>query len=392
MNLKLMGYQMTRPKNYTTSYPNIYYYISPKTNKKVYFGRYYKDRKQKTITLGSSLNTAIKKMNLIKKGISKKDSSKLVYNKEILKTHDKHSIEVLYFEYIDIEGKKWSTQELKTKKSRFKRWILPHFGKMNIHDVRYSHIQKFINDIDDKKLLARKTQENLKSSIQSFFKFCIKEGYLNTGNPAQYVDIKAYDNHVPMTLTLEQIIRFYQTIIDIDCHSSPNHSANLDNRKKRLMLILMIHGRRWNEAQNLCWSEIDFISNLYIIPAHKSKTKKTQKHKMTDFLRLELMELKVISNDGEDFLFINPQTKNPYSSINTFFKTIKKKADIPKTFRCQDFRHVVGTVAYQNLGIPLENIRDVLAHGSVTTTEIYSDKDSLNSRKVLTSLFELFGF
>lgn len=380
-------------KVYKTKHSGIFYIISKKTNKKIYYARYWdNNKKQKNVSLKcSSLNLALKKYNQIIKSLNR-PVSLVDYNKELLKSFTKDSVEVLYFEYIDVEGKKWSNQELLTKKSRFKNWILPHFGKMSIHDIKYSHVQSFINNIDDKKLLARKTQENLKSSIQSFFTYCIKEGYLQTGNPAQYVQIKAYDNHVPMTLTLEEIIRFYQTIIDIDVKSSFNHATNLDNRKKRLMLILMIHGRRWGEARNLCWSEIDFISDVYVIPAHKSKTKKTQKHKMTDFLRRELMELKVINTDNEDYVFLNPQTKAPYETINKFFRTIKKKSNIPLSFRCQDFRHVVGTVAYQNLDLPLENIRDVLGHGSVTTTEIYSDKDSLNSKKVLTSLFELFGF
>lgn len=110
---------------------------------------------------------------------------------------------------------------------------------------------------------------------------------------------------------------------------------------------------------------------------------------MTNFLRSEFLELQVLRGE-DDFIFINPKTKTPYSTISKFFKSIKIASNVPLSFRCQDFRHVVGTVARNSLGLPLEDIRDVLGHGSVKTTEIYSDKDSHNSKIVIHKLFELF--
>jgi integrase len=372
-----------------TNHQGIFYVVSKKTNKKNYYGRYTDSQgKQQKINLGESLTIAVQKFKQVKSSneIDSKFKSN-VYGNKLANALSKTYFKTAFLEFERVEFKKWSKQEQQTKKSRFNKWILPKFGSMEIDKINYSDIQEFINDLDYKNSIgsikcARKTQENIKSSIQSFFTFLKKEGILKRDNPAQHVTIKPYDNHVPMTLTIEQITLFYKNIFDIDI-------TDLENRKKRLLLILMIHGRRWGEAVNLCWSEINFVANNYIIPAHKSKDKKTHSHKMTNFLRSEFLELHLLRNE-DDFIFINPKTKTPYSTISKFFKSIKIASNVPLSFRCQDFRHVVGTVARNSLGLPLEDIRDVLGHGSVKTTEIYSDKDSHNSKIVIHKLFELF--
>lgn len=374
-----------------TKHAGIYYQVLKRTNKKTYYGRYTDSQgKQVKIKLGETLPTAIANFKEIKSSLENNitfDSKK--YADKIEKSFSKQLFKNAYYDYEKVEFSKWSKHEQVTKKSRFQKWILPVFGAMEIDKINYSDIQNFINDLDDKNSrgilkCARKTQENIKSSIQSFFTYLKKEGILKRDNPAQHVTIKPYDNHVPMTLTIEQITHFYQNIFNID-------KSDFENRKKRLLLILMIHGRRWGEAVNLCWSEIDFISNRYIIPAHKSKDKKTHQHQMTTFLRDEFIEMSQFRDFEEDYIFVNPSTKLPYTTISRFFKTIKRNSDIPLTFRCQDFRHVVGTVGRNSLGLPLEDIRDVLGHGSVKTTEIYSDKDSHNSKVVISKLFDLFG-
>lgn len=373
-----------------TSHQGIFYTVSKKTNKKTYYARYTdaSTKKQLKINLGNSLTVAVKKFKEIKNNHFNSDFKINIYDKQLSKHFQKNLFKNLYLEFQKVEFKKWSLHEQRTKKSRFEKWILPKFGTMEIEKINYSDVQDFINELDSLNNIgsikcARKTQENIKSSIQSFFTFLKKEGILKRDNPVQHVSIKPYDNHVPMNLTINQITNFYQNIFDIDI-------TDLENRKKRLLLILMIHGRRWGEAVNLCWSEIDFVSNNYVIPAQKSKDKKTHKHQMTTLLKNEFLELQEFRDDNNN-IFINPKTNLPYITISKFFKTIKINSNIPITFRCQDFRHVVGTVARNTLGLPLEDIRDVLGHSSVKTTEIYSDKDSKNSKVVISQLFELFN-
>ncbi|RXJ98378.1 hypothetical protein CRU98_10085 [Arcobacter sp. CECT 8986] len=372
-----------------TSYKGIFYKVLKSDNKRHYYGRYIdKEGKPKKVNLGTSLTIAVKKLDQLKKGNKPNDFNSKIYGDKLSKALSKTLFKTCYLEYLRVEFKKWSISEQKTKKSRFKNWILPKFGHMEIDKINYSDIQEYINQLDYKNTngeikCARKTQENIKSSIQSFFTFLKKEGLLKRDNPASHVTIKPYDNHVYMNLSVNQISTFYKNIIDID-------TTELEVRKKRLMLILMIHGRRFGEVKNLEWGEINFLENEYLIPAHKSKDKKTHFHEMTDFLRKEFLELQVYRKVDDSYIFINPKTNKPYSDISKFFKSIKIASDIPVSFRCQDFRHVVGTFARKELGMPLEEIRDVLGHGSVKTTEIYSERKTENSKIVNNKLFELF--
>lgn len=374
----------------STSHKGIFYRVSKKDNRKTYIGRYTdKEGNPKKVILGNTLTIAVKKLKELKKGNTPDKFDSNTYGKKLSNALSKIIFKTCYLEYQRVEFKKWSSQEQKTKSSRFKKWILPEFGSLEIDNINYSDIQEFINRLDDRNSLgeikcARKSQENIKSSIQSFFTFLKKEGILKRDNPAQHVTIKPYDNHVHMTLTVEQISTFYKNIIDID-------TTDLEDRKKRLMLILMMHGRRWGEAKNLEYCEISFLENMYIIPAHKSKDKKSHFHTMTEFLRREFLELQVFKKQDETFVFTNPKTKKPYSTIQKYFKSLKVASDIPTSFRCQDFRHVLGTIARKELGMTLEDIRDVLGHGSVKTTEIYSERKITNSKIVNDDLFSLFG-
>ncbi|MGM0518186.1 MAG: tyrosine-type recombinase/integrase [Campylobacterota bacterium] len=373
-----------------TNYPNIYYVIN-KSNKKIYYGRY-KNKNGKYVkkNLGSNLRLAVSKLTSLKRNETINNNFlNEKYNISLQKALSKTTFLTAFDEYKRVVFPMLSTDEQNTRTSRFKKWILPKFGSMEINNIRYSHIQEYINELDDKNTkkeikCSRKTQEHIKSSIQSMFTYLTKENIYTKNNTARHVTIKAYDNHVPMTLTAQQIKTFYQNIINLDV-------TDLEVRKKRLMLILMIHGRRLNEARNLEKCELRFLDNEYVIPAHKSKDGKTHFHKMTKFLRYELLEMTVYMKDSETYLFTNPTTNKPYRDISKFFTSIKMASNIPLTFRCQDFRHVIGTVARKQLGMPLEDIRDVLGHGTVTTTEIYSDKNSDNSRIVNNKLFDFFG-
>ena len=69
------------------------------------------------------------------------------------------------------------------------------------------------------------------------------------------------------------------------------------------------------------------------------------------------------------YVFVNPETNKPYTSIKTNFKNALKKAGI-KDFKFHDLRRTVGTWLLEN-GADLRTIQEILAHTNISTTERY---------------------
>ena len=108
--------------------------------------------------------------------------------------------------------------------------------------------------------------------------------------------------------------------------------------------------------------------------------------KMTNRVRNSVLELYGINYDltnnvlpmtksNKDFLFINNRGKNVglpirQRSVDTAWHRIINKAQLPK-IRIHDGRHT-NAARLRQAGVPLEDIKDMLGHKNVKTTEIYA--------------------
>src|SRR5262249_6733527 len=73
---------------------------------------------------------------------------------------------------------------------------------------------------------------------------------------------------------------------------------------------------------------------------------------------------------GWHFIFTNPETGKPYTTIKTAWRTACRLAGI-RDLRIHDLRHTFGTRA-ADAGVPLSAIRNVMGHNSIKMTERYA--------------------
>jgi len=378
---------MAREYYHPTDTPRLFYKLN-KAGLKIYVAKFQLDNKNYKRTLTSKKDESIKMLNDLMKQLKEKkveakknDRQKFLSNKaDYIQDPQNMTLTQLFKDYMHVDGMKLSPKEQSTRISRFNKWILPTLGKLQFKTIKYKHIQALINNIDDSELLDRKTQTHIKSAISALFSYAIKNEYFDRNNPAQFVEILPFDNHRNLPIDKDGVTRLFKSILEIE------------DKQYRLMFIFLMHGRRLKEVLHLEYEDINFIDDVHVIPAHKSKTKKTQMHMMTNLLSSELKQHLKNTNIDNGFIFLNPNTDLPYVDISRVFKRLKDHADITQNFQMTDFRHIIGTFVRKVCDLPLEDARDTLGHGSIKTTErFYEDRFSQTSKDTVQAVLNEVG-
>jgi integrase len=378
---------MAKDKFYPTGTQRFFYKLN-KDNQKVYVAKFEHNKKSYKRVLTTNKKQSLKMLNELVEDIKTNDKkeSQSLRNKMLsekinfIQNPQNMTLIELFKEYVHIEGPKLSDKELSSRIGRFNKWVAPKLGKRKFVGIKYKDIQMLINYIDENELLDRKTQTHIKSVISVLYTYATKSEYFNKINPCQHVSILPFDNHRNLPINKSEISRLFKSILEIE------------NPQYRLIYMFMMHGRRLKESLNIEYEDIDFVDHVHVIPAEKSKTRKTQKHMMTEMLKTQLYSYLKTKDIKEGYIFINPDTDKPYVDLSRFFTKLKALAGITQSFQTTDFRHIIGTLVRGECNLPLEDARDTLGHGSILTTEsFYEDIDSETSAKTCQAIFDAVG-
>ena len=164
-------------------------------------------------------------------------------------------------------------------------------------------------------------------------------------------------------------------------------------------LIIFDLGLRKGEVMALRWFNFDFRDNILTFDKQRLYRKEQpgqvilddvktdagkRSLKMTNRVRNSVLELYSINydltsnvlpmtNSNQDFLFINHRGKTLaclFVNDPLTQHRIIQKANLPK-IRIHDGRHT-NAARLRQAGVPLEDIKDMLGHKNVKTTEIYA--------------------
>ena len=137
---------------------------------------------------------------------------------------------------------------------------------------------------------------------------------------------------------------------------------------------------RKGEIFKLKWENVSF--EYRYINILESKSGKARRVPITDKLLVILKKLEHTS----EYVFVNPETNEPYNNITISFRNLMNKADI-KNLRFHDFRHTVATRLVEK-GTPLPVVKELLGHSKIETTMRYvhtTEEQKLNAMEVLNS-------
>ncbi|MBW2605286.1 MAG: site-specific integrase [Deltaproteobacteria bacterium] len=127
---------------------------------------------------------------------------------------------------------------------------------------------------------------------------------------------------------------------------------------------------RAGEIFSLQWSQVDFNSKR--IKVERTKNGKYRLIPVNTPLFNELQRLH--KQKTPPYVFTNPRTQKPYTTVKTAFLAACRRAGI-ENLRFHDLRHTFATRLIE-AGVDIETVRDLLGHYSVTLTQRYTHSNN----------------
>ena len=220
----------------------------------------------------------------------------------------------------------------------FDSYVYPFIKNKAIDEVKRTDIIEILQDLKDRELLE--TASRVTMLINKVFMYAVTFEYAPHNIMAdidkKVILGKTVKKHYP-TFTKDDDIK--ALLLSIDEYSGDY------NTKMALKMLPYVFVRSFN-IRNCEWCEIDFINNVWRIPANKMKTK-------TEFILplphqvIEILEeVKEFSGDGR-YVFPSFRAKDKPMSDNTLISAIRRMGFTKDEFVPHGFRAMFSTLSYE---------------------------------------------
>lgn len=228
--------------------------------------------------------------------------------------------------------------------------------------------------------ISKRTQIRRISTLRSFFKFLMKQGYIQV-NPMEDIDSPKQDKKLPTSLTYEQI----QNLLN-----QPETSQYLGFRDRTIMELFYSSGLRVSELVSLDRSDLD-LENLQV--KLKGKGKKERLIPITQnaskWIKNYLEHPQRHQNSPQHLkeqdskaVFLNKWGQRLTTrSVDRKFRIYLLQSGLPTDVTPHTIRHTIATHWLEN-GMDLKTIQVLLGHSSLSTTSIYTHVSSSLKKEV----------
>lgn len=237
--------------------------------------------------------------------------------------------------------------------------------------ISFKHVDKqvirtFMAGLDVKK----RTVVRRLSSLRTFFKFCVKQGFVEH-NPIEQIESPKLDKRIPLSLSFDEIKHLFD---------QPNIDHYLGYRDRCIMELFYSSGLRVSELVAL--NRTDFDPKRLVIRL-KGKGKKERVIPITknaaDWV-VSYLDHRERHKDCEGHLAeLDPQavflnrngTRISLRSVDRKFDKYLTASGLAGKVTPHTIRHTIATHWLEN-GMDLKTIQLLLGHSSLTTTTLYT--------------------
>ena len=243
----------------------------------------------------------------------------------------------------------------------FRNHLLPAFGSMRLDEISKAQIGRMIQEkvaAGYKPGTVNRILANLKTVLSKAVEW--ETGGLDK-NTAKQVKALRDPPHLDRVLTPNEAERLIASIQKSD---SP--------MLKFIIPFLLFTGARKREALDAQWKYVDLETGLWTIPFTKSGKPRhvplsAQAMQVLHALKNELERLGLLDCP---WMFPNPNTGKPYISIFYPWDKCRQNAGLADV-RIHDLRHSFAS-ALVNRGMTLYDVKEVLGHSNIATTQRYA--------------------
>jgi len=237
--------------------------------------------------------------------------------------------------------------------------------QQKLRDADVEHIKQFLAFLGtqnySKSTVARKL-----ATLRSFYKFCLRRGYVKT-HPLATIRTPKQDKRLPKFLELEQITKLLAT---------PDDNTLLGARDRAMLEVLFSTGVRVSELVDLNFADADFEGQTIRVRG-KGKKQRTTPIGPTaiaaiqKYLQLRRADLRS-ANFDQSALFVNKHG-NRLSTRSVRRKLDKYLAEcgLDPSISPHTLRHSFATHML-NRGADLRSVQELLGHQSLSTTQVYT--------------------
>ncbi len=231
---------------------------------------------------------------------------------------------------------------------------------------------------------SKKTVVRRLSSLRTFFKYCIKEGFIEK-NPLEEIESPKLDKSIPRSLTYEQVMKFFDM---------PDIHTYLGLRDRTIMELFYSSGLRVSELVTLNKEDFDKESMLLRVQGKGKKERivpitKNAAEWISIYLSSEERHRDVEDHRAEadpKAIFLNKfGTRITTRSIDRMFVKYLRMSGLYEDITPHTIRHTIATHWLEN-GMDLKTIQLLLGHSSMATTTIYTHVSTKLKKDVIDRL------
>lgn len=242
-----------------------------------------------------------------------------------------------------------------------------------LNEVQLSDLYEFLSYVSRERHNKANSRARKIACIRSFFKYLNVKANLISSNPAKELESPKATKSLPKYLQFDECIRLLNVI-----------DGEYKERDYAMILLFLTCGLRLSELVGINISDIKKDKLVVLGKGNKERT---------IYLSRNCVEaideyLKVRPKDGvtdQKALFLSKQKKR--ISNNMVYRIVKKyleDAGLDTTkYSVHKLRHTAATLMYQQGGVDVRLLQEILGHTNLSTTEIYTHLDEKQLRSAI---------
>lgn len=263
-----------------------------------------------------------------------------------------------FIRYMEIEKNysKYTILNYKLDLEGFKKFL----GESPIEKTDYLALRKYLAVLKEKNFKSKTVGRRL-SSLRSFFKFLIREGYLKN-NPVAGLSSPKQEKHLPLFLTEEEVIKLIGVV---------PLKGERGFRDKAIVETFYSTGIRVSELVGLNIEDIDFIAGIIKVLGKGRKERIVPiGDQALSTIRAYLDKRK--KQEEQEALFLNKNGKRITDrGVRNIIDKYMHIASLRQGVSCHTLRHSFATHLL-NRGADLRSVQELLGHVNLSTTQIYT--------------------